>query len=448
MNATTRVGCALVLGVSLLLIAGPVCAQTGPPEQMPKPYRTLFGGDDVRLPSLHALDLTLTLDSGLDDGMYGLNARPVDGSAPVSTGFQEIYAGTAELAYTRRGRQFRSELRGLASLPYYSLFPDEPLTAAYGGRGSVSFLSTRTSVNAFGNYLHSPYYAGALDPSTGPGIGNGYFGRMSALNPNNEATAGAGLTYKIGRRTSTILGYSYYSTDFTEEVRWNRSQGVDASLERQLSRGVAITGAYWYRTGDYTTGDIVTDADSHDVSVAFAYTRRGPRGKTSLFRAKVGYSIVDDTGRHYEGWPWSVHVDHAVGTRWSLAADYSRSLQYYSTVQRPLWSDMVTIAATGYVNARVKLGFDGNYWTGQRVFDVGREYDTYWTTARIQVALVQWAAITAGYSYYRYDYPPGYILPAGMPHELNRQRVQLGASFWLPLARGGRGGAGRIPDNQ
>lgn len=448
MNAVTR-GCrALVLLAGTLLTAPPLCAQPAQPEKVSNPYRTLFGGDDARMPSLHAWDLTVSLDSGLDNGMYGLNAGPVDGNAPVSSGVQGIYAASAELAYARRGRRVGSDLRGLASLPYYSLFPDQPLTLAYGGSGSVRLVSGRTSAGVSGNFLHSPYYAAALDPVSGPGSGNGYFGRMSALNPNNDGAAAATLTYKLGRRTSTILGYSYGGTYFTEEIRWNRTQAVTASLERRLSPSMTATGGYLYRSADYRTGDMLTWGSSQDVRAGFTYSRRGPKGKASSFTASIGYSLVDDFGRQYAGWPWSVRFDHAAGTRWSLAANYSRALEYYSTIQRPVWSYRVTVSATGYVSARVQLTFEGNYWNGQRALSIDQGYDTYWASARIQLAVVQWAAVTGAYSYYRYDYPPGYVLPAGMPHQLDRQRVQVGARFWLPLARAGRSGAAHAPASQ
>ncbi len=62
----------------------------------------------------------------------------------------------------------------------------------------------------------------------------------------------------------------------------------------------------------------------------------------------------------------------------------------------------------------------------------------------MQVALAAFVAIDAQYIYYRYDFPAGYNLPAGMPPRMNRQRLQLGASFWLPLVRAG---AGREPSS-
>ena len=204
MDRRLLAGLAFALLVGSVLAAAPVCAQTPPAGRVSKPYQTLFGGNDSRIPSLHALDLNVALDSGLDDGMYALSAPPADGQAAASSGFQQIYIATSELAYRRRGGTVNSELRGLASLPYYSLFPDESLTFAYGGSGIVSLTSRRTTVNAAGNFLHSPYYSSALDPSSGPGIGGGNFGRMSALNPTNEGNASTALVYRLGSRTSTI----------------------------------------------------------------------------------------------------------------------------------------------------------------------------------------------------------------------------------------------------
>jgi hypothetical protein len=447
MRAVTRGCLALVLLVGSLLIAAPVCAQPMQPQRVSKPYRSLFGNDDSRIPSLHALDLNFALDSGIDDGMYASNPVLPGGQEADASGFQQIYIATTELAYLLRGRTVNSELRGLASLPYYSMFPDDPLRLAYGGSGIVGLTSGRTTINASGNFLHSPYYAAALDPSSGPGVGSGFLGRMSALNPTNEGTAGAVLAYQLGRRTSTTLGYSYYSMDFTRQDRWSKSNSVNAALTRRFSKSVTVTAKYGYHTADYQTTGFLSWSNGQDLTAEFAYGRTGRRSASSSFRASVGYSLVNDFGREYGAWPFAVHYDHSVGTRWSVAADYSRSVQYFSEVQQPVWANRGTFSATGYVNARTRLIFDGHYWTGERVLGVGRAYNTYWTSARVELGVTNWAAVTAGYSYYRYDYPPGYVLPEGMPNQLDRQRLQVGARFWVPLARAGRSGAARTPDN-
>lgn len=437
-NCGSRV---LVLLVGVLLLAVPVCAQTPSTQKPSHPYRTLFGSDDSRIPSLHALDLDVSLDGGLDDGVFASTATPVEGTDPQAAGFQGLYAAAADLAYKRRGRHVVAALLSSTSLPYYSMFPDQPLTLAYGANGNVSLLSSRTTATASGSFMHSPYYATALDPSSGPVIGGGgYTGRASALNPNNVASAGAAFTYRLDRRTSMILAYAYDSTAFTEQARSNNNQGVSGSLQRQLSRGMTVTGGYAYRTADYTTDELLTSSSSQDVDVGFGYTHQAPRGRSTSLRVGAGVSNVDEYNRQYQGWRWTVHFDHAVSSRWNFGADYGRNLHYYSTIQQPVWTDDVRASAAGYVNARLQLILDVNYSNGQRVSGGGPGYDTYWATVRLQWALTQWLAVTGAYIYYRYDYPPDYSLPAGMPHQLNRQRVQFGARFWLPLARWGRSG--------
>ena len=448
MRAAIRGCVALVLLVSAMLIAAPVCGQQFPQPKVPsRPYRSLFGNDDVRTPSLHAVDLTLSVDGGIDNGYYGSSATPADGTAQQAAQYQQVYAGGAELAYARRGRQVAADLLGTTSLPYYSLFPDEPKRLAYGASGNLSVLSARNSAAFVGSFLHSPYYVSALDPSAGPGVGNGYYGRASALNPNNISNAGTALTRKLGRRTAMVGGYTFDRTYFTEEVRWNQSQRAFASIDRRLSRRTTVTGGYAYRATDYTTNDSLSSSSSHDLDMRFTYTREAPQGKSTSLRAGLGSSFVDEFGRQYHGWRWLVGFDHAVSTRWILGANYGRDLRYLGYVQQPIWSDEAAVTAAGFVNSRVKLAFGVNYSNGRTVSNAGVQFDTYWATTRLQLAVTQWAAVTADYIYYRYDYPPGIGLPAGMPHQLDRQRVQFGARFWVPLARAGRSGAARTPDN-
>jgi hypothetical protein len=78
----------------------------------------------------------------------------------------------------------------------------------------------------------------------------------------------------------------------------------------------------------------------------------------------------------------------------------------------------------------------------------GQRFNMYSGSARLQVALATFVALTADYIYYRYDFPAGYDLPAGMPSRMDRQRVQVGASFWLPVVRAGRAREPRPADSQ
>ena len=52
-------------------------------------------------------------------------------------------------------------------------------------------------------------------------------------------------------------------------------------------------------------------------------------------------------------------------------------------------------------------------------------------------------AVTADYIYYRYDFPAGYDLPAGVPSEVDRQRLQVGVEVLAAARARGRAGARR-----
>jgi len=420
--------------VGLLLMAQSVCAQTARP---PRPYRSLFGGSKTTQQGLHALDLTFFLDGGFDKSNQVV-VVPAEGTVSPAPEFQENYSAGTLLAYTRRGRRVTADAQGTTSVPYYSMFPGQPTTLAYGASGRLSVLSGKTTTGVTGSFFHSPYYSSVLDPSAGPGVTPGDY--ASALNPNNVVAAGASLTRRFRRSTSVSAGYGYDSTAFTQDSRTNRTQGVRGSLEHQLSRRATLTGGYGYRAAEYATEGVKTVSSSNDLDAGFRYTLQRSRERTSTFAVGVGSSWVDEFDRYYQGWRWSVHGDYSLGAKWVARADYGRNLNYYAGLQQPVWSDDVYASAAGHFGPRVTLTLGATYSNGQRVSLAGRGFDTYSLPARLQVGLAQWLAVTADYFYYRYNYPVGYDLPGGMPPRLDRQRVQIGASFWLPVFRAGRSG--------
>jgi hypothetical protein len=143
-----------------------------------------------------------------------------------------------------------------------------------------------------------------------------------------------------------------------------------------------------------------------------------------------------------------VSVNHAASANWSIGANYSHSLQGQTALQEPVWVDIVTATLAGRLGRKVNLSFGATYWSGNQFAPSGPRFDSYSGAARVQVALTEWAAITADYIHYRYNYPAGYDLPAGVPQHQDRQRVMLGATFWLPIVRAGRARAPLSTVNQ
>ena len=94
------------------------------------------------------------------------------------------------------------------------------------------------------------------------------------------------------------------------------------------------------------------------------------------------------------------------------------------------------------------LSFGVGYYSGEDVAGRNDRFHTYSGTARLQWALASFAAVTADYIYYRYEYPSGYNLPSGMPNRTDRQRVQAGVAFWVPIVRAGRAREPRVAAGQ
>jgi hypothetical protein len=429
--ATLR-GVALCVG--LVLVAAPVCAQGTRPA---RPYRSLFGGNDSARRSLHSLDLRVTLNGAVDDGLT--TPAPATPPTAAATQYEQFYNAGLELSYARRGRRVEAKASGVTNLPYYSIFPDT-WDLAYGADGSIGIASRATSLNLFGRYFYSPFYSLALEPGNGvgPRPPGGSFDYASALNPNGQTTAGASLTRRVGRRTSLAFAYDIDSMSFADEDRWSRNQSARVSVDHSLSRAVAVTGGYLFRDTDFETGGTPTSSQSHDVDLGLGFSRRTLRDRTGTLRVGVGASTVDIGGGWYPGWRGSVGVSQDFGAGWMIAADYRRSLDVYGGLQEPVWADVASVSTAGRFGPRVNVNAAATYSIGQPIAEGGPNYDIYSVNAQAQVAVAAFAAITVDYIYYRYNFPAGYDLPAGMPPNMDRHRVQVGVRFWLPLVRAGR----------
>ena len=436
-NGVSR-GIALVVG--LLLMARPVCAQTtsGPA----RPYRALFGGDASNQRSRHQVDLTLSMQGGTDNGLAAPVAAPPNaptGAAPKE--FSELFSGSAQMSYAMRGRSVGVGAGGSVSYPYYSIFPDIQ-DLAYGSSANASYVSGPTSLSAFGSFAYSPYYSPALTPGYG-----GPVDYAAALSPNESLSSGASWTQRFGRQTSMTAAYSLSGVLFTDEDRSNRSQYAQLSASRQMTKSTSINGGYAYSASDYS-GSAQTASNSQWFNLGVGYNHRSSRGLGTSVALSAGGSIVDYLQR-YHLWHWSLSFSRAISANWTVGAGYNRSLENQNVLQQPVWADVARATVTGRSGRRVQLSFAALYSKGWQLESASSpRYDIYSGTARVQVALAESLAVTADYIYYRYNYPAGYDLPEGVPQHQDRQRVLVGARFWLPLLRAGRAGEPRPAASQ
>jgi hypothetical protein len=417
-------------------MAQPVCAQPG---RAARPYRALFGGDASNQRSLHQLDLTVSLNGGADNGLVAPHAVTSSdssgGSSPAE--FSGLYSAGAQLSYAMRGSRVGIGATGSTTYPYYSSLPNAQ-DLAYGTGANFSFVSGPTSVSAFGSFAYSPYYSPALAPGSGTALPGGSFDYASALSPNETILGGASLTRRFGRQTSMAAAYSLSGVAFVDEDRSNSNQSTRLSASRQVSRSVTFNGGYVYSEAHYPGSAMAATSRSHGGDLGLGYNRRSSRGRGSTLGVTVGGAVVDYQERQSQRWRGSLSFSQALGTNWTAGVNYRRSLQYQNELQEPVWADLVRAAVGGRFGRRVNLSLAAAYSVGEQLATSSPRFDIYSGTARVQVALAEFVAITADYISYRYSYPAGYDLPAGVPPRMDRQRLQIGASFWLPLVRAGR----------
>ena len=429
----------------MMLMAQPVCAQAQEQEQTgrpARPFRSLFGSTGTSRPSLHALDLTVSLNGATDNGL----AAPAPEGSFQQSGFQQLYSAAALLSYTMSGRRFSVDARGSANVPRYTGSPDQLSTLGYSGNAALSFTSGATSARAFGSYTYSPYYyVEALGPTAALGPSPPPFDYASERSPNDQTAAGASFTRRFGRRTSASLTYDFNGTWFENDDRSNRSQDVRISADRQLSRRLTVRGSYAYRNGEYVTAATPTTNTAHDIDLGVGYNRTLPRGQAATIDLSLGSSNVNDGLTRRLIWRGSALASRTLSGGWSVGAGISRTLQFDNVVQQPVVADVANADVSGRFGRRVTLSFAGTYSNGQGQAEGSQRFSIYSGSARAQFGLASFAAIDVQYTYYHYDFPPGYQLPEGVPVRMNRQRLQIGASFWLPLVRAG--GAGTSPSS-
>jgi hypothetical protein len=423
---------------SMALAAPAVYAQGSPPA---RPFRALFGRDDTSRPARHELNLTTSLSAAIDNNAQASNP-PQPGEAQ-DAGRSQLYTAGAQLAYVLRESRVTLNASGSASYPYYSLMPEQADSPAYGGDISLAFVPGETTVSGYGRYFYSPYYAPFLQPGYVPSGGS--FDYASALSANELLSGGATLTHRLGRSTSASAGYYLSGTRFTDEDRTNGNQGVRVSMSTSVARSVTLGGGYAYSQSRVADAAASSRSESHGVDANLGYSHQWSRSSATSFSGSIGWATVTYIDSSSDRWVGSVGITHATGSGWSVNANYGRTLQYLNVTRQPTWDDSVNVGLNARISQRVSAGVSGSYLRGRQVTGGDEGFDSYSGVAGLQVALTTFMQASASYIYYRYNYPADYELPAGVPSKFDRQRVQFGMTFWLPLVHAGAPRAPRGP---
>jgi len=437
----TRIVATIFVALFVHTLAVPAFSQQPPPpgprQRDERPFRGLFGGDPRRAQSL---DLTFSTSGDYIDNMTPFQLAP--GQIAADPRFSDSYffsGANAGLSFTRRWNHVSLQASSSHNAFYYPDFHELTGVANSGTFGFSATSGQRFSFNASQSVAYSPYYGmGGMfggDPASNPFIGNPLYGvsRRDTL----QMFTNAGTSYALTRRTTLTANYTYQQMRFTTEALSFGNQNAGARLSRRMSRNVSLHAGYSRGWGDYGTlyigGLPVTQ---HNIDAGVDYNRALSRRRQSSFGFNTGAVLYTTKLQKYYRLLANAHFDTEVGRSWSARAEYARGLNWLQGFSQPIYSDRVTLGATGYAGTRVQLSFSGGYSNGEPGLSGGAAgVDTYTGRSHVRVALNRFVGVSAQYLYYRYTFSADYPLPPGIPRKLDRQSVLLGVDLWLPLLR-------------
>ena len=106
---------------------------------------------------------------------------------------------------------------------------------------------------------------------------------------------------------------------------------------------------------------------------------------------------------------------------------------------QPVFSDWVAAGISGLLSRRIQVQTAVGGSRGDVGFSSGGNgFWNYYATASSAVALNQFVAFNLTYTYYRYRYQDGVVLPAGLPNFADREGIMAYVTLWAPIVQRGR----------
>jgi hypothetical protein len=441
----------LVCAALTALAAAPASAQMERPDPA---YRGLFGGDGGP-PTGHGLDLSASVFVGWDDNVTAGDGGGLGVGDPRFQQSSTYQGASFGLSYRHSWRRVAFGAGASSSLRYYPELGD--LTSLnHGASAGISVrLTSRTTWSANQGVAYSPYFQLAFFP----GLYLPDLAEPIALDPSlsifrREAwsyRSSTSLAHRLTRRSTVSADYGYYRTDFREDALPDMAHHyAGARLSYALGRGLSARLGYAYGRAAYARTDDLDarPVGSHIIDAGLDYGGAfalglSRRTTVSFSTGTTMYDRVDPTTGVRTGLQvgliGSANLNHRLGRTWNASASYYRGLRFVQGFRQPVFQDSVMARLGGYLGPRTTLAFFTGWANGGFARTVtearGGGYDTVVAGSTLQYALTRNLAVYGQYLHYRYRFDERVALPEGLSSRLQRNSVQGGLSFWLPLLR-------------
>jgi hypothetical protein len=424
--------------LAALLCAAPAAAQSARPE---RPYRGIFGGGVGNTEQL--LTVKFAVNGGYDDNVLAGDSGGVsaDPRAAKSGGYGQAQS---ELSYSlnRKRVGFAASL-GTTQRRYTSVLGN--FLGTYSGGASGWFqvakhtrlaLTQSSSFQPFLSYSFFPVpgaFEGELAEGDLPPIENPSFDLAIGKENQWRHSASASLSQGLSSRATLSLGGSYNTANASQDSLDLKSYSYDGRLSLNISRGLGVHFGYGYRDGGYG-GATSNSPVVHNLDIGVDYSRPLSISRRTKLQFGTGSAAMRDLDRTVYRITGNATLSYEFKRTWNAALNYKRDAGFLQNLRAPVFADAVSFSVGGMPTRRLQVATQ----IGAALGTVGvtasaSGYNSYYGTASCNVALSRYAGLNVAYSYYQYSFDSSVELPQLSSRNLDRQSLQGGVTFWLPI---------------
>jgi hypothetical protein len=435
----------VALGLFALSGPRPAFAQEGTfrPE---RPYRGLFGGGGTSDLG-QSLTANAALAGGYDDNI--LTRRSGQAADPRVARSGVLGQGSGSLRYSLGLSRFNAGATVGASSRYYPSLPSDFVNSYVGSAGASVRLLNSPAVNAHQDVSYRPYTFGRVLPvGAVEGIGIADAPDLDLVIAERQYlsySGGLDLNQGLSRRSSFNLSYNYQVRNSLADDRRYLHQNAAAGYRHSLSRDLTLRAGYGYGVGRYQP--LNRRVESHDIDLGVDYSRALSFSRRTQFSFGTGTAATGvarsrtdlDTSETRDGSRTRFHatghaqLTHEIGRTWHASIAYERGVRFSDVLDEPVSGQSALAGFGGLFNRRLQFQSTARALFRGEGVGSGHRFDIYQGAAALSYALTRYVSMGLNYSYYRYRFGSGVLLPTDVPRSIDRQSLRAQVSVWAPL---------------
>jgi hypothetical protein len=418
------------LGVVLLVGSSPALAQAPRPE---RPYRGLFGsgtGDAGQL-----LTATVTAGGGYDDNILAdmLGRSGVGTTQDARAGVVSSISGS--LAYSAETEPMSLGLSLGSTARYYPDGDGDILRATQGGMTLGVRPRAGTSVSFDLSAAQQPYQFSSVFPEVfEPAPGDAPvpdLDPITSVDTYFRYGGGASLSQRFSRRASFSANYRYQRADRGELERSFVNQTAGAGLTYNIGRGLDLRAGYVYGEARYTDD---TRHQHHSIDAGVNYNRNLSFSRRTELSFSTGTAAVQSNDRLRFTVTGHATLKHEIGRTWNAWAGYSRQVLINETFPEPVLVDALSAGLGGFLSRRVQFTSTVRAALGRQGLEQNAPgFDAIQASSTLSYAMTRYMKLGLTYSYYQQSFEENVRLAAGTPTNAERNSIRATVSLWAPL---------------